>query len=183
MYIDIFLIIFILIGIIQGYHRGVIRTLFAILGLLIGILATLKFAPYVVTFLESVFSLSPLLALILGMILTFLLILAGIRWLGKSLENTLKVARINFLNKIAGAVLFSLLMIVIYSMIIWFIDRTGLLGESEKPTSRSYAFLQEVPARTGKVLDKAKPVFQGFWEKMEKFPGQDEKEEKEESAE
>lgn len=167
MYIDIFLAIFILIGAIQGFHRGVIRTLFAILGIVIGFLAALKFAPYVVTFFERVFHLSPLVAMILGLLLTFVALLLGIRWLGRSFENSLKLVKLNFINKVAGAVLYAALMIIVYSAVIWFIDRTNLLGEAEKAESRSYPLLQEVPARTGEAFEKIKPVFREFWEKMD----------------
>lgn len=167
MYIDIFLAIFILLGIIQGFHRGVIRTLFAILGVLIGFIAALKFAPYVVTFFETTFKLSPLVAMILGLLLTFVVLMLGIRWLGKSFENTLKLVKLNILNKIAGAVLFAALMIIVYSAVIWFVDRTDLLGEAEKSESRSYPFLKEVPARTGAAFEAIKPVFREFWDKLD----------------
>jgi membrane protein required for colicin V production len=167
MYIDIFLAVFILIGIIQGYHRGIVRTLFAILGIIIGFLAALKFAPYVVTFFENTFKLSPVVALILGLVLTFLVLMLGIRWLGKSFENTLKLARVNILNKILGATLFALLMIVTYSAIIWFIARTEILSPEEKAQSKTYPYLQEVPEKTGEIIQKLKPVFKEFWDKMD----------------
>jgi len=168
MYIDIFLAIFILIGIIQGFHRGLIRTLFSILGIVIGFLAALKFAPYIVTFFENVLRLSPLVSLILGLLLTFVVLMLGIRWLGKSFENTLKLVRLNFLNKLAGALVFSFLMVVIYSAVIWFVDRANVLSPDEKAQSRSYPVLTEVPYRMGAAVQKLKPVFQDFWEKMDK---------------
>jgi membrane protein required for colicin V production len=167
MYIDIFLAVCIVIGIIQGFHRGVVRTLFAILGILIGILAALKFSPFVVTFLEQSLKLSPVVALILGMVLTFLVLMLGIRWLGKGFENTLKLAKINILNKILGAGLFAVIMIVMYSAIIWFADRTELLGTSQKEQSRSYPYLAEVPVKTGALINAVKPVFVEFWNKLD----------------
>lgn len=167
MYIDIFLVVFVLIGVIQGFHRGLIRSVFAVLGTIIGFLAALKFAPYVVTFFESVFRLDPLFALILGLVVTFLALMLGIRWLGKSFENTLKLAKVNFINKLLGATLFAILMIVVYSAVIWFLARADLLSSEQKSQSYSYPFLQEVPAKTGAMIEKMKPVFKEFWEKMD----------------
>jgi membrane protein required for colicin V production len=168
MYIDIFLALFIVIGIIQGFHRGLIRTLFAILGILIGFIAALKFSPYVVSFFENVVKLSPLVSLILGLVLTFLVLLFGIRWLGKSFENTLKLAKVNIINKILGAVLFAILMIITYSAVIWFLDRTNLISDAQRQASRSYPALHEVPAKTGALITKMKPVFKDFWDKMDR---------------
>ena len=167
MYIDVFLAVFIVIGLIQGFHRGVIRTLFAILGILIGFLAALKFAPFVVSFFERVFKLSPLVALILGLVLTFLVLLFGIRWLGKSFENTLKLVKLNIFNKLLGAILFAVLMIITYSAIIWFVARADLVSEAQKQQSRSYPALQKVPGLTGEFISKLKPVFKEFWDKMD----------------
>jgi membrane protein required for colicin V production len=169
MYIDIFLAIFILIGIIQGFHRGLIRTLFSILGIVIGFLAALKFAPYVMTFFENVVKLSPLVSMILGMLLTFVVLMLGIRWLGKSFENTLKLVKLNILNKIAGAGLYAILMIIVYSAVIWFVDRTNVLSEAEKAQSKSYSMLTQVPMKTGAAIDKIKPVFKDFWDKMDRI--------------
>jgi len=167
MYIDIFLAVFILIGIIQGFHRGLIRTVFAVLGTVIGFLAALKFAPYVVSFFEGVFHLTPVLALVLGLVVTFLALMLGIRWLGKSFENTLKLAKVNIFNKLLGAALFAALMIVVYSAVIWFVARTDMLSDTQKNQSRTYPFLQEVPEKTGALIEKIKPVFTEFWDKMD----------------
>lgn len=178
MYIDICLALFILVGLIQGFHRGVIRTLFAILGILIGFLAALKFAPYVVTFFENTVKLSPLLSLILGLVLTFLVLMLGIRWLGKKFEDTLKLAKVNIVNKVLGAIIFAILMIITYSAIIWFISQTKLISDAEKERSLSYPFLQEIPVKTGVVVKKIKPVFREFWDKVDEVINPEKKEEK-----
>lgn len=167
MYIDLFLGVFILIGIIQGFHRGIVRTLFAILAIVVGFLAALKFSPYVVTLFEQTFNLNPVLSLILGLLLTFFVIMWGVRWLGKSLERTLRMVNLNFINKFFGAILFALLMIVVYSAIIWFLGQTEFLTEHEKNASRSYPYLEAIPERTGRYVEDLKPVFKGFWEKLE----------------
>lgn len=178
MYIDIVFALFILVGLIQGFHRGVIRTLFAILGIIIGFLAALKFAPFVVTFFESTLKLSPLIALIAGLILTFLAIMLGIRWLGKKFEDTLKLAKVNIVNKVAGAVIFALLMILTYSAIIWFVSQTKLISDAEKERSLSYPFLKEIPVKTGVVVEKLKPVFRDFWDKVDDVINPEQKEER-----
>ena len=167
MYIDLFLGVFIVIGLIQGFSRGIIRTLFAILGLVVGLLAALKFSPYAVNFFEHTLHLDPVLALIIGLLLTFFVIMWGVRWLGKSFEKTLKAIKLNVLNKILGAALFVCLMLVTYSAIIWFLGRTEMISESQKNASRSYPYLEQIPERTGEVVDAVKPVFKGFWDKMD----------------
>jgi membrane protein required for colicin V production len=167
MYIDLFLAISILIGLIQGYHKGIVRTLFSILSVIIGFLAALKFSPFVVSFFERVFDLSPLIALIAGMVITFLLFMLGIRWLGNAFEKTLKLVQLNIFNKLTGAALFAALMIFIYSVIIWFCVRTEMIGDAEIARSRSYPVLSTIPGKAEAVAESLKPVFRGFWQKLE----------------
>ncbi len=169
MYIDIFLGVFILIGLIQGYYRGVVRTLFTILGILVGLIAALKFSPYVIMLLERVFSLGTRFSLIAGMLITFLGFMWGIQWIGRSFEQSLRLVRLNIFNRLAGAVIFTLLMVVSYAAILWFVNEANMLSEKQKDNSRSYPLLEQVPTRTGVYIEKLKPVFREFWEKMEKM--------------
>ena len=167
MYIDIFLGIFLLIGLIQGYHRGIIRTVFAIAAIVVGLLAALKFSPIVVSLFEQVFDWDPLINLIMGLALTFILIMWGIKWLGRSAEKSLKLVKLNFINKFLGAVLFAGLMFVMYAGIIWFVERTELLTDEQRGQSVSYPYLAEVPKHAQSAFEAVKPVFRGFWEKLD----------------
>lgn len=167
MYIDLFLGVFIIMGLVQGFHRGIIRTVFAILGIIVGLLAALKFSPYLVNLFEHSLGLDPVLSLILGVLLTFFVIMWGIRWLGKSAEKTLKLVKLNFINRMLGSIVFAALMIVTYSAIIWLLGRTQVVPESQKVASRSYPYLEQIPEQTSHVVEAVKPVFKGFWDKMD----------------
>ena len=167
MYIDIFLGVFVLIGVIQGFHRGIIRTVFAIVGIVVGLIAALKFSPYVVSLFDQIFDWNPMISLVLGLILTFVLIMWGIKWLGKSAEKTLKLVKLNIFNKLLGSVLYAGLMIATYSAIIWFLGRTDFISEKQKDESHSYVYLMEVPKYGQAAFESVKPVFKDFWDKMD----------------
>ena len=167
MYIDLFLGVFIIIGLVQGFHRGIVRTLFAIVSVIVGLLAALKFSPYVVNLFEHSLGLDPTLSLILGLLLTFFAIMWGIRWLGRGFEKTLKLVKLNFLNRILGALLFVALMIVTYSAIIWFLGRTELVTDEQKADSMSYPYLEQIPEYTSTAVEALRPVFKGFMDKVD----------------
>jgi len=174
MYIDIFLGVFVLIGVIQGFHRGIIRTVFSIVGIVVGLLAALKFSPFVVGLLDSIFDWDPMISLILGLILTFALIMWGIKWLGKSAEKTLKLVKLNIFNQLLGSILYAGLMIVTYSAIIWFMGRTDVISDKQKTESKSYPYLMEVPKYGQAAFESVKPVFKDFWDKMDLVKDSDE---------
>ncbi|MDX1476165.1 MAG: CvpA family protein [Saprospiraceae bacterium] len=167
MYIDLFLGFFIVIGLIQGFHRGIVRTLFAVVSIIVGLLAALKFSPLVVNVFEHSFGLNPTLSLVLGFLLTFFVIMWGIRWLGRGFEKTLKLVKLNFLNRLLGAALFVALMIVTYSAIIWFLGRTEFVSPEQKASSLSYPYLSQIPEYTSAAIESLRPVFKGFVDKMD----------------
>ncbi len=167
MYIDIFLGVFVLIGLVQGYYRGILRSVFALLGFVAGVLAVMKFSPHVVSLLDNIFHWDPILSMVIGVALTFVLIMWGIRWLGRGLEKTLKAARLNFINKALGAALFTGIMVLAFAGIIWFIDKTELISDAQKESSRSYPYLVEIPQYASDAFKSIEPVFREFWEKLD----------------
>jgi membrane protein required for colicin V production len=177
MYIDLFFVLFVLYGFVMGFSRGIIRTIFGVLSFIAGLLAALKLSPYVVNFLEESLGLNPLLSLILGLILCFLVIMWAIRWMGKGLEGTLKKIRLNFVNKILGGFVMALLMSVVFSAIIWFLDQTHFIKDETKLASRSYPYIEQVPEKSKDFVKSIKPVFQEFWSKVEEVIDRDQSQE------
>lgn len=148
----------------MGYRKGLIRTLFSLLSFIVGLLLTLKLSPYAIEFLQSTFNLDGVLALIIGILLCFFLITGVIKWVGKSLEKMLKKAKLNVFNKIQGGVILTVLMIFVYSIIIWFLDQTQLISDTQRLESRTYDFLTTVPGKMQAFLNEFKPLFEKFWQ-------------------
>lgn len=166
MMIDLIAILLISYGVYVGYTRGIIKTVFSVVSIFIGILAALAFSPMVIRGLQNLFNWHPGFVFVLGFALTFVIVLGLVRFFGKKLEDTLELAKINFVNKAAGGVVFGLLVLVFYSYVLFSVDKLGLLSDKNKENSSSYSFLQTVPASTKVVIDKTKPVFQGFWKQL-----------------
>ncbi|MEZ4898692.1 MAG: CvpA family protein [Saprospiraceae bacterium] len=165
MVLDLFFVLIAAFGFYMGYSRGVIKTVFTVVGVLLGILFTLKLSPIGIDFLEGVFNRQNPWIFILGFAGTFLIILAIVRFTGKNLENLFKAVKLNFINKIAGGALLSLLFIICFSYLVWFLDRTHLVSDSVKSRSFTYPVLSVMPEESKLIAEKLKPVFRGFWDK------------------
>ena len=164
MYIDLIFILFALYGFWMGYRKGLIRTLFSFLSFIIGLLLTLKFSPYVVEFMTDVFHTEKILSLVIGLLLSFFVVMGVVKWIGKSIEKMLTRAKLNTFNKIQGGILLSFMMIVMYSVIIWFLDRTQLISDHQRLASKTYPYLIELPAKMQAFLMEFKPLFEKFWQ-------------------
>lgn len=166
MIIDLAALLLVLYGFYVGYTRGIIKTVFALVSILIGILAALSLSPVVISYLQQWINWHPGLVFVIGFALTFIVSLIIIRFIGKKIEDLLKFAKVNFINKIAGGAILGVLLLVFYSYALWGINSFSLLSDKNKNSSISYPYLETLPLKTQGLLDEAKPVFQGFWDKM-----------------
>ena len=89
MLLDIIVAIVVSLGFYLGYTRGLIKTIFDSLSLVIGILAALKLSPIVISILQEIIKTSPAVSFLLGVVITFIGVMALIRFVGKKLEDML----------------------------------------------------------------------------------------------
>jgi membrane protein required for colicin V production len=165
MLLDIIVAIVVSLGFYLGYTRGLIKTVFDSLSLVIGILAALKLSPIVINILEEIIKTSPAVSFLLGVVITFIAVMAIIRFIGKKLEDMLEAVNINFINKLAGGAVQGLFFAYILSLAIWLVDSLKVLKPEVKAASITYSLLQPLPEKGKAVFTSLKPVFQGFWDK------------------
>ena len=169
MIIDILCLGAMVMGFWMGYSRGIIRTIFGLLALFFGLLVTMKFHAVTTDLLGRLFGSDGILIYVAGFVITFVAIMFLVRLLAKGLEKMLMKIKLNFLNKFAGGALFSFMMVIVFSVLVWFTDRANLISENTKQASISYPTLTQLPAASRSLLEKAKPIFSEFWEDTERI--------------
>ena len=163
MAIDIIFVLTMLYGFYIGFSKGIIKTVFTVLSIVFGLLAAFKFAPAMTDFLESASGSHNPLMLIAGFLLSFVLTMVIIRMIARGLEGVLKTANINVINKLAGGVLLAGVLILLYSVILWFGNQATLINDATKRKSMTYVYLEKFPSQAKNMAYKAQPVFQEFW--------------------
>ena len=166
MILDVIAAILIAYGFYIGYTRGIIKTVFAALSIIVGIVAALKLSPIVISFLQNNFNTNPAVLFIIGLIITFLVVLALIRFVGNRIENIFETVRLNFVNKLVGGAVMSVLFAVMLSYVFFFLSETNLIDRKTKNASISYTVLEPLPAISKGIAEKTKPIFKEFWDKM-----------------
>lgn len=164
MFIDIIAIILLIYGFYSGYSRGIIDTIFDILSIIIAVLAALKLSPIVIKFVASTFDLSQAVNFIIGFVLTFFIVMLGIRFIANQLENLMKTIHVNFLNKFAGGLLSAMILVTLFSGALWLTDELTVLPERVKNDSVTYPVLEQIPQLAIAVFGGLKPLFLDFWE-------------------
>ena len=167
MFIDIIAIILLIFGFYSGYKRGIIDALFDIMSIFIAVVAALKLAPITIRLLGSTLDWSEPVNFVVGFVLTFFVIMLGIRLIGSQIEKVMKSLSINFINKFAGGALLSLVMVTIFSGALWLTNEMTLLPDSIKSESTTYPILQQIPQLATGIVGSLKPLFLDFWELLQ----------------
>ena len=163
MVIDIVFAIVLLYGFYLGFSQGIINTLFAVLSIFFGLLAATKLAPAMSNFLQTLFHSTNPLMLIAGFLITFIITMFLIRTLAAGLEGLFRAARINFFNQIIGGVVLSGVLILLFSMLVWFGDKSNILKSETRAQSMTYPYLKEYPQQVKVVASYFRPTIEEFW--------------------
>ncbi len=165
MLLDIIVAIVISLGFYLGYSRGLIKTVFDSLSLVVGILAALKLSPIVISIIQEIIKTSPAVTFLLGVVITFIGVMALIRFIGKKLEDMLEAVNINIINKFAGGAVQALFFAYLLSLVFWLVNSLNVLNPGTKQASITYPLLEPLPEKGKAVYASLKPIFKGFWDK------------------
>jgi len=166
MIIDIILAILVTYGFYSGFNRGLIDTVFDVVSIIIGILVAIKLSYVLIEFLEKILpNFSPQIVYIIGLVLTFFLVMIIIRFIGKKIEGLFKFANVNILNKIGGGLLKAFLLSTVFSFIILLVGKIGAIPEETIAQSRTYEMIEPFPKYAEAGFNRFKPFFEEFWNK------------------
>ena len=106
---------------------------------------------------------------IAGFLLSFVLTMILIRMLARGLEGVLQTANVNIVNQLLGGALLAGFMVLVYSMLLWFGEKSDIIDDETKETSITYPYLKEYPDMVMEVGKSLQPVFDDFWKASAEF--------------
>jgi len=169
MSIDFIVGILAVLAVIWGYRRGLILAVFSFVATVLGVLLAFKFSSLVADWLGERTSLSdrwlPIVAFLLILIAVIFLIRLG----AKALEEMLELAQLGLLNRLAGSLLFLLLLLgasaILYQVATW----GGLVSE-QTSTDSFFATHLQPPLMNGlRQFSQVLPGFKEMFKQLENF--------------
>jgi len=164
MIIDIIAGLLLAFGLYQGFSNGLIKTVFATISIIVALVAALKLSPVLIEFLQNSLNFNPAVLFVIGFVLTFIVIMALIRFLGNRMEKLFEKLYINSINKVAGAAVLGLFYAILFSFSLHFLDRIELVSENQKANSIMYPILKPLPEISTGLGRQLRPVFTEFWD-------------------
>jgi membrane protein required for colicin V production len=103
----------------NGFRKGLIVEVASLAALILGVYAALYFSDVTADFLVEYFSMSTNYLSIISFILTFLLVVITVVFVGRIVEKFVDLLLLGFLNKLTGSVFGLLKGALIISLLIW----------------------------------------------------------------
>jgi uncharacterized membrane protein required for colicin V production len=162
--IDIILIAVFGYGFWQGYSRGIIGTVFNVLAYVFGITLAFKITPTTTNLLERLFNSDNPFMYVAAFVVNVTLIMFILRQAAGGMEGAFRAAYLGTVNQLLGGLLTAFLMVVVYSVLLWFVVKVQFVNEATLAESRTYqAFLKDLPGRAKEVAVRFKPMATDLW--------------------
>lgn len=171
MIIDILVAILIIIALVKGYRNGFIVAVFSVIALLVGLAAAIKLSALVAEYLKDSVNISVKWLPALAFALVFLGAVLLVRLGAGAIQKTMELVMLGWLNRLAGILLYTLLYLVIFSVILFYAEKMHLLTELTILDSKAYHFLQPWGPRAIAGIAVILPFFKDMFHELEMFFG------------
>ena len=168
MLLDILFAIFLLAGFAAGYRRGLIRSVFGVIALFFGMLLALKYSYTLSEFFRQKEWHSDFMPLI-SFFLIFFSIVVIVNLISVFIEKAASAIFLGTLNKIIGGFLFTVLMVLLFSTVLWYLDQMHFIDDGMKSASKTYPYLITLSPLLIDQLSQALPYFKGMFDALENF--------------
>ncbi len=169
MLIDIIFIALLAMALFKGYTRGLIVAVFSLLALVIGLAAAIKLSVVTASKLTNAVHIAAKWLPVVAFTLVFLAVVLLVRLGAGALQKAVELAWLGWANKLGGIILYIALYIVIFSVVLFYVEKTGMIDASTIGASKTYPFIKPWGPETVSVLGKLVPWFKDMFGQLEHF--------------
>lgn len=139
--LDIFIIVPLVYGLVRGFMRGFVFEVISSVALLAALFIATKGTNYFNEYLVSQKIISEKLSYIWAFVLLVVLLLAFIYLIGKLLEQVLKAAQLDVVNRILGALLGGLKLTLVCLILLHYLEKMDRSFQVIKPETKNESLL------------------------------------------
>ena len=169
MLIDVTFAIIMVLAIIKGFSKGLIVGIFSLLAFIIGLAAALKLSALVAQYLENSTGATAMWLPVLSFALVFILVALLVRLGAALIRKTISLAMLGWADRIGGIIFFMIMYTIIFSIFLFFADKTSLIKPETILTSRVYNYVSPWGPSVINNLGKIVPVFKDLFIQLQEF--------------
>lgn len=169
MILDIVFAILLLLAFIHGYRKGLIHSVVSLLAIVIGIMAAVYLSELTAIYIDKWFNISSKYLPMISFMVVFIGIYLLFRLLENMLEGFFKLLKLNFINQIAGAIIWSVIWIMLFSTILFYSNNAGLLSLELKNESVVYEKAEPFAPKTIETIGKVIPPVKNILNSLQQW--------------
>lgn len=164
MILDVLLGLVVVAAFYNGYSKGIIYSILSFVAIVVGFVVAMNFSSVAAVWLYKNFNVPSVIMPALSFILVLLAVIVAIKLVAYLTEKVLKAIMLNFVNKIAGGVVWSIIAILLFSVLLFFVDKTGFLTDNLKNSSATYSYISALGPKSLSIFDALIPYFKESFE-------------------
>ena len=168
MILDILLGLFVFGAFYKGYTKGIIYSMLSLIAIMVGIIIAMNFSSFAAVWLAKNFNLPSIILPVLSFVLVLIAVIASIKLVAILTEKILKAIMLNFVNKIAGALVWSFIVVLIFSVLVYFVDQAGFLTLAVKQASITYPLVKSLGPEGLSIFQTLTPYLKESFELLNK---------------
>ena len=169
MILDIIVAVILILGVFKGYRQGLIVALFSLVAFVIGLAAAIKLSVVAADYIGKAVKISDKWLPIVSFAVVFLIVVLLVRLGAKFIKKTVELAMLGWANRIGGILLYVGLYILIFSVLLFYVDQMNFIKPETKSESVTYSYIKPWGPKLMDGLGKIIPVFKGMFEELEDF--------------
>ncbi len=163
MVIDIIFLLVVIGAFYSGFKQGIIYAVLSFIGIFVGVIAALNFSTFAGIWLVKNFNIPEAIIPVISFIVVLIVVIAAIKFVAYLAKKILQTISLNFVNKISGGVLYSILAAFLFSVLFSFIDQYGFLTETLKAESQIYPYASTFGPVIFKTVSDWLPMFKDIY--------------------
>ncbi|HVI48284.1 MAG TPA: CvpA family protein [Chitinophaga sp.] len=169
MAIDIIFAILMAFALYRGYTRGLIVAVFSLVAVMLGLAAALKLTAVTALYAQQHWDMHSRWLPVLCFICVFLVVVLLVRLGAGALQKLVELVMLGWLNKLGGILLYSIIFIIIYSVLLWMANQLYWLSPETKLQSAVYPYIEKIGPWVLDHMGSVMPVFKDMFSQLQSF--------------
>lgn len=169
MIIDVAFLLTMILAVFKGYRKGIVVGIFSFLAFIIGLAAALKLSTIVAHYFETTGENSSKWLPVISFVLVFIVVAFIVNIGARIIKKTVSLAMLGWLDKIGGIIFYIIIYTIIFSVILFFAEKTFLIKKESIAASSVHDYVAPWGPKVIDNLGKIIPVFKDLFSQLQTF--------------
>lgn len=170
MSIDFIVLILLALAIFKGYRQGAIVAICSYIAILIGLAAAVKLSVIVASYLTAN-GINGKWISFFSFLIVLVAVIFLVRWLAHLIQKLVEIIFMGWANRLAGIILYILLYCTVFSVLLFYINKIGVIKESTLQASLTYTYIKNLGPWVIDHFGKIIPFFKNMFSDLSNFFG------------